>query len=794
MSRLYVVGIGPGDLKHMTYEAREAIESADAVVGYSTYLRLIEPLLAGKEVFSSGMTRETERCREAIRLAVEGRTVALVSGGDAGVYGMAGLTLELVGACPELKGGHGGPPLRDIDVVIIPGVSAVQAAAAVLGAPLMHDFAVVSLSDLLTPWEVIEKRLAAAAAADFVIVLYNPRSKGRPGHMERARNNLLSSRSPETPVGIVRNACREGEEKIVSTLAELPMEQIDMFSLVIIGNSATYVDSQGRMVTPRGYKTGSTFKVQGSEKTMNNLEHGTLNIERHHGKAVMFCGTASDVGKSVLAAGFCRILRRRGISVAPFKSQNMALNSFATPEGGEIGRAQAVQAQACRIPPHTDMNPVLLKPNSDTGSQVIVHGKVVSNMSVKEYNCYKPEAFSKVKESFDRLSSIFDFIVIEGAGSIAEINLKAHDIANMRVAEMADCPCILVADIDRGGVFAQIVGTLELLEPCEKERLKGVIINKFRGDPSLLKPGIDFVENWTGVPVLGVVPYFSHFRIPEEDSVALEKRTKGNKFGHKAQGKGHEEGRIKIGVIRFPRISNYTDFDPLEAEPDVQLHYIETGDELDGLDVLILPGSKSTIGDLQFLEKQGLFEWIRAFRGPVIGICGGYQMLGKTILDPHGIESSVGESKGLGLLDVETIMLPDKETHQAEGRLLPAAATIAPECAEHISGYEIHMGQTALGPSAKPFAELKRLSGSDAAVSDGAVSTDGRVFGTYLHGIFENHGFRAAFLNRIRKDKGLPAIAPDNIAEDPLDLLAEHLERHLDMERLLRICGFHTTP
>jgi adenosylcobyric acid synthase len=506
----------------------------------------------------------------------------------------------------------------------------------------------------------------------------------------------------------------------------------------------------------------------------------------NHGNAVMFCGTASDVGKSVLTAGFCTILRRRGISVVPFKSQNMALNSFATPEGGEIGRAQAVQAHACRILPHTDMNPVLLKPNSDTGSQVIVQGKVVGNMSVKEYNRFKPEAFRKVTESFYRLRLSFDFIVIEGAGSIAEINLKAHDIANMRVAEMADCPCILVADIDRGGVFAQIIGTIELLEPSEKARIKGVIINKFRGDPSLLKPGIDLIEERTGVPVLGVVPYFRHFRIPEEDSVALEKKSKGKN----QRSKGKE---IQIGVIRFPRISNFTDFDPLEAEPDVDLHYIENTDELEGLDVLILPGSKSTIGDLRFLEKRGMFDRIRAFTGPVIGICGGYQMLGKRILDPHGIESSDGDAVGLGLLDVETVMLPEKETHQAEGSLLPAGTLIAPGCADSLTGYEIHMGKTILGPSAQPFAELTRRSGRWDMVYDGAVSEDGRVFGTYLHGVFDNHDFRAALLNRIRKEKGLPKISPDNLVQDPFDLLAEHLERHLDIGRLLRICGIESS-
>jgi adenosylcobyric acid synthase len=784
----------------MTYEAREAIESADTVVGYKTYLDLIEPLLTGKEVVSSGMTREVERCREALRLAAEGQTVALVSSGDAGVYGMAGLVLELVGAgpcaCPDRKGGHGGPPLQDIEVVIVPGVSAVQAAAAVLGAPLMHDFAVISLSDLLTPWHLIEKRLEAAAAADFVVALYNPRSKGRVRHIERAQELLLSSRVPETPVGIVRNACRDGQEKILSTLAEIPMESIDMFSLVIVGNSATYVDGHGRMVTPRGYKTGTRNEVRGTRKTTAFHDPHSSILDPHSSilaphscppRAVMFVGTGSDVGKSVLTAGFCRILSNRGISVAPFKSQNMALNSFATPEGGEIGRAQAVQAQACRIPPHTDMNPVLLKPNSDTGSQVIVQGKVVGSMAVQEYNAYKPEAFRKVEESFTRLSENYRYIVIEGAGSIAEINLKAHDIANLRVAEMADCPCILVADIDRGGVFAQIVGTWELLEPDEQRRIKGIVINKFRGDPSLLTSGIEFVERKTGVPVLGVVPYFRHFRIPEEDSVALDRRRS------EARGKRSEGGTIRVGVIRFPRISNYTDFDPLEAEPDVDLRYLEDSGELEGLDVLILPGSKSTISDLQFLKNQGLFDRIQDFEGMIIGICGGYQMLGRKVFDPDAIESSVTEAEGLGILDVETILLPEKETHQAEGRLLPAALLIAPNGGETVSGYEIHMGSTTLGPTAKPFAQLLHRSGSEVAVLDGAVSADGRVFGSYLHGIFDNHGFRAAWLNQIRMKKGLSTLSADCTSADPFDLLAEHLELHLDLERLFRICGIETT-
>jgi adenosylcobyric acid synthase len=466
----------------------------------------------------------------------------------------------------------------------------------------------------------------------------------------------------------------------------------------------------------------------------------------------------------------------------------MALNSAVTPEGGEIGRAQAVQAAACFLAPHADMNPVLLKPNSDMGSQVIVQGKVVGTMSVREYNAYKPKAFRKVEESYGRLAAAHDFVVIEGAGSIAEINLKAHDIANLKVAKMAGCPAILVADIDRGGVFAQIVGTLELLEPAERALVEGVVINKFRGDPSLLTSGIEFVERRTGVPVLGVVPYFTGFRLPEEDSVALTRRKAGT--GNRGPG----TGKIHVGVVKLPRISNYTDFDTLEGEPDVALRYIEEPHDLTGLDVLILPGSKSTIADLFFLIEGGLFGAILAFPGQIVGICGGYQMLGKHILDPVGVESSIVEADGLGLLDATTTMLPDKETHQVEAQLLQGGGMVAPKCRPvELSGYEIHMGETLVGDGSRSFAFISSRSGNPVKVRDGAVSPDGRVFGTYLHGIFDNDPFRTAYLNRIRKEKGLPLPIAKGVTDDPFDLLAVHLEKHLDMERLLAICGLGTT-
>ncbi|TSK04341.1 MAG: cobyric acid synthase [Geobacter sp.] len=771
MSQLFVVGIGPGGLNHMTFEAREAIEKADVVVGYRTYLELIEPLLVNKTLFSSGMMREVERCSQALAIAASGKTVALISSGDAGIYGMAGLAMELADE-PDA-------PFQDVEIVVVPGVSAVQAAASVLGAPLMHDFAVISLSDLLTPLPKIRKRLKAAASADFVVALYNPRSKGRVTQIEEARDIMIAARGPQVPVGIVRNACRDGEECIITTLGEMLQHPIDMFSLVIIGNSSTRLCRDGRIVTPRGYATRGEDQNPNRKKRGAVASLGEVSEDPH---AVMFCGTGSDVGKSVLAAGFCRILKRRGISVAPFKSQNMALNSAVTPEGGEIGRAQGVQAEACGIAPHTDMNPILLKPNSDTGSQVIVQGKVVRNMGVKEYNAYKPKAFLKARESFARLRDRYSFIVIEGAGSIAEINLRDHDIANLKVAGMAGAPVILIADIDRGGVFAQIVGTIELLRPEEKALVKGVIINKFRGDASLLTSGIKYVEERTGVPVLGVLPWYKGLALPEEDSVALQRKDGGPQ-------KVKEGGKLRVGVLRLPRISNYTDFAALEAEPDVELYYIRSPWLVETMDLLIVPGTKATLADLESIRDEGIAEAVARFEGPVVGICGGYQMLGKTVLDPERVESDLECVEGLGLLDVVTTMLKEKQTHQAEATLSAAGASVAPGCGAAVTGYEIHMGESVLGQGVTPFASITSRSGEGVKVDDGAVSADGRVFGTYLHGIFDNHGFRTAFLNRIRRAKGLPEQAEAAPMPDPFDALAAHMERHLDLERIFRICG-----
>ena len=772
MAPLYIVGTGPGTPCHLTEAAKQAIADSDIIIGYNNYVELVRPLLEGKQVMSTGMMQEVQRCREAIRLARAGESVALVSGGDSGIYGMAGLVLELV----EMDARQD-PDLPRLDVRIIPGISAVQAAAALLGAPLMHDFAVISLSDLLTPWDLIKTRLEAAAKADFVIAIYNPRSKSRRTQIEEAQGIILAHRPPETPVGIVRNACRDGQTVAVTTLGQLFDHEIDMTSIVLVGNASTFIDTEGRIVTPRGYaaKYGETAVVtELAAEQPHLLQPG----------AIMFCGTASDVGKSIVTSGFCRCLVRRGITVAPFKSQNMSLNSYVTPEGGEIGRAQAVQAQACDINPHTDMNPVLLKPNSDTGSQIVVQGRPVGNMSISEYDAYKPAAFEKIRESFDRLRQAYEFIVIEGAGSISEINLKKNDIANLRIATMARCPVILVADIDRGGVFAQIIGTIELLEPLERSCIKGIIINKFRGDVDILKPGIDFIEQRTGLPVLGVLPWFADISLPAEDSVALGQRSKivSIMTGLK---------KIHIGVLKLPRISNFTDFDPLQNEPDVHLSYVEMPDQLLGLDILIIPGSKSTIADLYFLMERGLYDAIRDFKGHIAGICGGFQMLGTAVLDPNAVESAVKEAQGLGLLPSTTVLLMEKETHQALTYLDKAGLKIAPECNGIMTGYEIHMGATTLGKGIMPFSRIFRRGNTSVAVEDGAVSHDGRIFGTYLHGLFENSRFREIYLNRIRLEKGMPLRrgAQKQPQNDPFDRLAEQFEKHLDLPRMMAICG-----
>ena len=436
-------------------------------------------------------------------------------------------------------------------------------------------------------------------------------------------------------------------------------------------------------------------------------------------KTLMIQGTTSDAGKTTLVAALCRLLSRRGVKVVPFKPQNMALNSAVTVDGGEIGRGQALQALAAGLLPHTDMNPILLKPSSDIGAQVIVHGHVRADMNARDYHHYKTTAMSAVLESHQRLTDQYDAIIVEGAGSPAEINLRARDIANMGFAEAVDCPVVLIADIDRGGVFAHITGTLDCLSESERARVIGFVINRFRGDISLLQGGLDWLEERTGKPVLAVLPYLHGLTLDAEDAIQSEQ---------------HGSGLFRVIVPLLPRISNHTDFDALRAHPQVDLRFIAAGQPHPPADLVILPGSKNTRGDLAWLKEHGWQETLQRhlrYGGKVIGICGGFQMLGKRVIDAHGMEGVAGVTEGLGLLDLETEMTQNKQLRQVVGRCAFTDASV--------SGYEIHMGISS-GPALARPAFL--IDGStpetgSCGVAEGARSEDEQVLGTYLHGIFD---------------------------------------------------------
>jgi adenosylcobyric acid synthase len=494
-------------------------------------------------------------------------------------------------------------------------------------------------------------------------------------------------------------------------------------------------------------------------------------------RPLMILGSGSDVGKSLVTAGLCRIFRQEGIRVAPFKAQNMALNSFITPEGGEMGRAQVVQAQAAGLTPHVDMNPILLKPSSEVGSQVIVHGKVYGNFSAQDYYRHKPRLARKVMESFRRLSRDYDLIVLEGAGSAVELNLKQNDLVNFSMAKKAGAAVLLVADIDRGGVFAATIGSFHLLTQGERRLLAGFIINKFRGDPALFTEGERIIERRTRRPVLGVLPYAPDLAIPEEDSVALGRKHGADSWPATAS--------LKIGVVRLPHLSNYTDFDPLEQEPGVALRYLDHRTGLDGADLLILPGTKNTIRDLLYLKETQLFQQIQAYAedgGHLVGICGGYQILGREVRDPLGVEGPPRTEIGLGLLPVVTTMAGDKTTTQVQA-VLPGEPEII------IEAYEIHMGETISQGDGRPAFEISRRHGRPVQVADGWVNPDRRIWGTYLHGLFDCDGFRRSFLRRIIQKHGQgdltgPALSFRDFQEAQLDRLADLLRTHLDLARI----------
>lgn len=485
-------------------------------------------------------------------------------------------------------------------------------------------------------------------------------------------------------------------------------------------------------------------------------------------KTIMIQGTTSDAGKSTLVAGLCRLLKNRGGKVVPFKPQNMALNSAVTLDGGEIGRAQAVQALAAGLEPHTDMNPILLKPNSDTGAQVIVHGHAIKNLSAVDYHDYKITAMTAVLESYNRLKQQYDWIIVEGAGSPAEINLRDRDIANMGFAEEVDCDVIIVADIDRGGVFAHLVGTLDLLSKTEQQRTLGFIINRFRGDISLLQPGLDWLEQKTHKKVFGVLPYLHGFHLEAEDSVKTE------------QVMDETQQQINIVVPVFPHISNHTDLDALRLHPQVNLQYVATDMQKPKADLIILPGSKNIQGDLKWLRQQNWQQYINKhlrYGGKVIGICGGYQMLGEKIHDPYKIEGDIKTSDGLGLLEIETTLEKQKNLKRVEGTFYADEAGIGMELAK-VSGYEIHMG-VSKGPALdKPAIQLPDK-------TEGAISDDNQIMGTYLHGLFD----KPSALSSLLKWAGLKEIRGfdyENLREQELDRLANEMQQHIDIDALFK--------
>ena len=498
-------------------------------------------------------------------------------------------------------------------------------------------------------------------------------------------------------------------------------------------------------------------------------------------RVIMVQGTSSHAGKSILATALCRIFAQDGFGVAPFKAQNMSLNSYATPDGGEIGRSQAVQAAAAMAAPTVEMNPVLLKPEGDGRSQMVVMGRPLTAAPARVRREPRVSLWETVTSALDRLRADHDIVVMEGAGSPAEINLKQDDIVNMRVALYADAPVLLVGDIDRGGVFAQLLGTMMLLEPGERALVKGHVINKFRGDPSLLTAGLELLREKTGVPVAGVIPYFTDIHVPEEDSLGLTPAA-GNDGA----------ATVDVAVMRLPHIANFDDFDPLRHERGVSVRYVGRAGEFGEPDIVVIPGSKTTMADLDWLHRQGIAERIlRARRSgtPVIGICAGYQMLGTELLDPDGVESPRARSAGLGLLPASTTFSRGKATHQVAGHVAAGRGLLSGCEGAAITAYEIHMGITSSTGATRPFV-VETRSGQRADLPDGALDDEGLTLGTYLHGLFHNRSVRRSLLEYASRRKGAVLPAGDDLdPNEEYDKLAALVRRHLDMEMVYRVAG-----
>ncbi len=494
---------------------------------------------------------------------------------------------------------------------------------------------------------------------------------------------------------------------------------------------------------------------------------------------IMIQGTASSVGKSILVTALCRIFKQDGYSVCPYKSQNMSLNSYITLDGKEMGRAQVLQAYAAGLEPEVYMNPILLKPTTDKNCQIIFNGEVYGYSNAKEYHNLKVKFKDDLKSAFEKLENQFDIIVMEGAGSPAEINLRDNDIVNMGMAELIDAPVLLVGDIDKGGVFASLLGTIMLLSDSEKDRVKGTIINKFRGDISLLKPGVDSLEELTHRDCLGVVPYFKLDLEDEDGAVDLNKNI---------------TDKIDIAIIRLPHISNFTDFDALSIEPDVSVRYVETVTEFKTPDLVIIPGTKNTLGDLEYLKKSGLYNKIREYEvnGKIIGICGGYQMLGKILEDPYGVETTLESMEGLDILPIKTVFEEKKITTRVNGII--AKDLINNDTPLSIYGYEIHMGKTTILDEGKSLININKSNNEEANHLDGVVNNKGNVMGTYIHGIFDGVEFRQHIINELRRDKGIEekvSMAYEHLREKELDKLADLVRASIDMNKIYKIMGLN---
>lgn len=574
-----------------------------------------------------------------------------------------------------------------------------------------------------------------------------------------------------------------GTRNIGVLLSMHELELVRSIADTVIGISADgridRIGSAAEMTSPDyvehlfGIEKGEYRRIYGAEGKPDEkhrpVKEQPVTERRTH--CIMVQGTMSGAGKSLITAGLCRIFSQDGYRVAPFKSQNMALNSYVTADGAEMGRAQVMQAEACGREPDVDMNPILLKPTGDSSSQVIVSGRVVANMGARDYFDYKVQLIPEIRSALNRLSEDNDIIVIEGAGSPAEINLKQNDIVNMGMAEIADAPVLLVGDIDRGGVFAQLLGTVDLLEPSERERVKGLIINKFRGDKTLLDPGIDMIEDMSGIPVVGVLPYM-YLHLEDEDSLS-------ERFDK------HRDAPVKIGVIRLPHISNYTDFDMFEQIDDLAVEYITAPGQIRNMDMIILPGTKNTISDMNWLRTTALADAVKEYAAsgrPVMGICGGYQMLGICISDPDDTEAG-GSTEGLGLLPVSTLMRESKSTRQSSGRVVEATGLFKALAGVTYSGYEIHMGETtATDETCTEF------------TADETGMCRDNIYGTYIHGFFDERKILSAVVSALADAKGISVDTEHirdrkSMREADFDLLADTLREYMDMDGIYAMMG-----